>query len=120
MKMTAFLKQALEKELYRSLEEEYPVICVDAIYEKIRDDSRVISMTMFVLYGVNLEGKREILAIEPMYDESESGWKAVFEKLRQRGFKKVWLVVSDAHQGFRQRSENILPAQAGSDATYIL
>lgn len=85
----------------RPLDDEYPVIWVDAIYEKIRDDGRVISMAMFVIYGVNLEGKREILAIEPMYDESESSWKAVFEKLRHRGLKKVWLVVSDAHQGIQ-------------------
>jgi putative transposase len=85
----------------RALNEEYPVIWVDAVYEKIRDDGRVISMPVFVIFGVNLEGKREILAIETMYDESEASWKAVFESLRERGLKKVWLVVSDAHQGIQ-------------------
>lgn len=85
----------------RALNEEYPVIWVDAVYEKIRDDGRVISMPIFVICGITLEGKREILAIETMYDESEASWKAVFESLRKRGLKKVWLVVSDAHLGIQ-------------------
>jgi len=85
----------------RALNEEYPVIWVDAVYEKIRDDERVISMPIFVICGVNLEGKREILGIEPMYDESEASWKAVFDSLRERGLKKAWLVVSDAHPGIQ-------------------
>ena len=85
----------------RPLNGEYPVIWVDAVYEKIRADDRVISMPIFVMCGVNLEGKREILGIEPMYDESEASWKAVFEGLRDRGLKKAWLVVSDAHLGIQ-------------------
>lgn len=85
----------------RALAEEYPVLWVDAIYEKIRDNGKVISEAVLVIYGVNLEGKREILAVEPMYEESEASWGAVFESLQARGLKKVWLVVSDAHRGIQ-------------------
>jgi len=81
------------------LESEYPVIWVDAMYEKIRDQNRVISMAILIVYGVNIQGKREILSIEPMYDESASSWEATFNHLKERGLKKVWLVVSDAHSG---------------------
>ena len=42
-----------------------------------------------------------MLAVEPMYDESEASWAAVFENLKARGLKKVWLVVSDAHRGIQ-------------------
>ena len=85
----------------RPLAEEYPVVWVDALYEKIRDNGKVISEAVLVIYGVNLEGKREILAIEPMYEESEASWAAVFENLKARGLKKVWLVISDAHLGIQ-------------------
>jgi putative transposase len=85
----------------RPIEKEYPVLWVDAVYEKIRDDGSVISEAVLVVYGVTLEGKREILAIEPMYDESEASWTAVFDGLKTRGLGKVWLVVSDAHKGIQ-------------------
>jgi putative transposase len=85
----------------RPLDAEYPVIWVDALYEKIRDNQRVVSTAILVVYGVNSEGKREILAVEPMYGESESTWSAVFEGLKSRGLETVWLVVSDAHRGIQ-------------------
>ena len=85
----------------RPLGEEYPVVWVDAIYERIREGGRVISGAVLAIKGVNLEGKREVLAVHPMLDESEGSWAAVFEDLKARGVKKVWLVVSDAHQGIQ-------------------
>lgn len=88
----------------RPLAAEYPVIWVDALYEKIRDDGKVISEAILVIYGVNLEGKREILAVEPMYEESEASWGSVFESLKARGLQRVWLVVADAHRGIQNAS----------------
>jgi len=85
----------------RALAAEYPILWVDAVYEKIRDNGKVISEAVLVIYGVNLEGKREILAVEPMYEESEATWAAVIENLKARGLQKVWLVVSDAHRGIQ-------------------
>ena len=85
----------------RPLDAEYPVIWVDALYEKIRDNQRVVSTAILVVYGVNCDGKREILAVEPMYGESESTWSSVFEGLKSRGLETVWLVVSDAHRGIQ-------------------
>lgn len=61
----------------------------------------MISGAVLVIKAINLEGKREVLAVQPMYDESESSWAAVFEDLKARGLKKAWLVVSDAHRGIQ-------------------
>jgi len=85
----------------RPLAAEYPVLWVDAVYEKIRDNGRVISEAVLVIYGVNLEGKREVLGVEPMYEESEATWATLLENLKARGLEKVWLVVSDAHRGIQ-------------------
>ena len=41
----------------RPLAAEYPVLWVDAVYEKIRDNGRVISEAVLVIYGVNPRGK---------------------------------------------------------------
>lgn len=83
----------------RRLEKTYPVLWVDALYEKIRYDSRVINMAVEVVIGIDIDGKRDILAIEPMQEESEATYKSLFDSLKSRGLEDVWLVVSDAHKG---------------------
>lgn len=83
----------------RSLEATYPVLWVDALYEKIRDGHSVKNMAVLVVTGVNLEGRRDILALEPMYEESTATYNKLFENLKARGLEKVWLVISYAHKG---------------------
>ena len=86
----------------RPLEKEYPVIWVDALYEKIRFDGRVTNMAVLVIAGITLEGRREILACEPMLNESEGTYSRLFDNLNKRGLETVWLCVSDAHKGLRK------------------
>ncbi|MBN2287356.1 MAG: IS256 family transposase [Tissierellales bacterium] len=90
-----------EAEHSRPLESVYPVLWVDALYEKIRQDGRIISSAVLIIQGLDSQGHRVILAIEPMIEESEASWKAVFDKLRKRGLQEVWLVISDGHKGIQ-------------------
>lgn len=83
----------------RPLQKTYPVIWVDALYEKIRYGKQVKNMAVLVVIGVDESGQRDILAIEPMHEESEATYRQLFENLKERGIKDVWLVVSDAHKG---------------------
>jgi transposase-like protein len=85
----------------RPLEAEYPVLWVDALYEKIRNDSRVQNMAVQVVKGINKEGIPQILAVEPMENESEETYRTLFANLKSRGLKTVWLCVSDAHKGLQ-------------------
>ena len=77
----------------------YPVIWADALYEKVRSGGRVVSMAVLVVCGVNEEGKRAILAVEPMAEESEASYTEVFRKLKDRGMGTPKLVISDTHTG---------------------
>jgi len=67
---------SLEVEAWRNrkLEQVYPVLWVDALYENIRQDGRIISSVVLIIQGLTKAGKREILAIEPMIEESEASW----------------------------------------------
>jgi putative transposase len=96
------LSQQVEYFRTRPLESEYPFLWIDALYEKVRDDGRVISMALMIAYGINREGKRDILAIEPMYEESEETWREFFRKLKHRGVRKICLCISDAHLGIQK------------------
>jgi len=86
----------------RPLEEAYPFVWVDALYEKVRDyDGKVVSQAIMIAYGVNPKGKKEILAVEPFGEESKATWLAFFTKLKARGLKKIALLISDAHAGIK-------------------
>jgi transposase-like protein len=85
----------------RPLEEEYPVLWIDALYEKIRDHDRCQNKAIMVVKGVNLQGIPQILAVEPFNEESEENYVSLFASLKDRGLKKVWLCVSDAHRGLQ-------------------
>ena len=99
--ITRGLDEQVEAFRSRALEEEYPVLWVDALYEKIRMDARVISAAVLVVTAINRGGTREILAVEPMESETEATYTRVFESLKARGLNRVWLVVSDAHLGIQ-------------------
>jgi len=97
--ITRELNEQVQAFRSRRLNKIYPVLWVDALYEKIRYDNRVINMAVEVVVGIDIEGKRDILAIEPMQEESEATYKSLFDSLKARGLQEVWLVVSDAHKG---------------------
>ena len=98
--MTKGLNEQVEAFRNRSLAlTNYPVIWTDALYEKIRYDGRVVSMAIHVVCGVDSNGKRDILAIEPMLEESKGTYLELFDKLKARGLRTPSLIVSDAHTG---------------------
>jgi len=95
---------------HRSLDgHRYPVIRVDAMYEKVRYDGRVISMAIQVVCGVNEEGKREVVAIEPMLEESFESYRYLFDRLKERGLRIPELVISDAHKGLQKAIRECFP-----------
>jgi len=42
-----------------------------------------------VAYGVGMGGKREVLAIEPFYSESNESWRAFLKSLSQEDYKSM-------------------------------
>lgn len=99
--MTKELDERVKEFRDRDLEEEYAVLWVDALYEKIRENGRVQNMAVMVVKGITMQGTAQILAVEPMYNESEETYQILFKGLKKRGLERVWLVVSDAHQGLK-------------------
>ena len=98
--MTKGLNEQVQAFRTRSLAEtSYPVLWVDALYEKVRMDGRVISMAVLIVCGVDADGRREILAVEPMLAESKESYSQLFEQLKERGLATPTLVISDAHSG---------------------
>ena len=98
--MTKGLNEQVEAFRNRSLADiQYPVLWVDALYDKVRFNGRVVSMAVLIVCAVNSEGKREVLSVEPMLEESKESYSQLFEGLKSRGLSTPSLVVSDANAG---------------------
>ncbi len=76
-------------------------LMLDARYEKVRVDGKVVSQAVLTVVGFTAEGKREVLDWRVCDSESEQSWGEVFRTLKDRGLRGVKLVVSDAHRGIR-------------------
>lgn len=79
----------------------YPYLTVDARYEHVRIDGRVVSQGVLIVAGVRGDGQREILAVDVADTESEASYQALFQSLKERGLRGVDLVTSDDHRGLR-------------------
>ena len=81
--------------LSRPLEKEYLVLYIDALYQKVRFNGQVVSMSFYVVMGLNREYRREVLLIKPNLSENLENWTEVFRELKQRGLERFNLLVSD-------------------------
>ncbi|WP_049871942.1 IS256 family transposase [Catenulispora acidiphila] len=77
----------------------YPVLWIDALTQKVRENGRVVNVHALVAVGVNGDGGREILGIDVASAEDGAGWLAFLRSLTARGLAGVQLVISDAHRG---------------------
>lgn len=78
---------------------EYPYLHIDARYEKVRVEGRVVSQAVLVAVGFTAEGKREVLDWRVGDSESQETWGEMFRQLKDRGLAGLRLLTSDAHRG---------------------
>ena len=79
----------------------WPYLKIDARYERVRVEGRVVSQAVLVTVGFSVSGGREILDWRVADSESEQSWGELFKDLKDRGLGGVRLIVSDAHGGIR-------------------
>lgn len=101
------LDEKVQKFLSRRMEGRYPYVWVDALYEKVREDSAVTNHAVVVAIGVNELGHREILGLMIMPTEDEESWKIFLRSLVERGLTGVKLIISDKHLGIRAAVKQI-------------
>ncbi|MCF6331099.1 MAG: IS256 family transposase [Sulfurimonas sp.] len=87
------------------LQEHYPYLYIDATYLKVFNGVRFVSSAVMVAIGVNTTGTREILDITPMESESFATYTEFFDGLKDRGIKKVDLIISDGHRGIKKAAK---------------
>jgi transposase-like protein len=83
----------------RRLDKKYPYLIIDARYEKIRSNGKIVSKAVMIVIGVSEHGHREVLSVDIGDSENEVDWGQIFKRLKERGLEGVCYVVSDDHSG---------------------
>ncbi|SNT22759.1 Transposase, Mutator family [Azospirillum sp. RU38E] len=84
----------------RPLEAVYPLVFLDALRVKIRDESLVRNKAIHIAIGVRVDGTKEVLGLWIEQNEGAKFWLRVLNELKNRGVEDILLAVVDGLKGF--------------------
>ncbi len=94
----------------RPLDAMYPIVYLDAIVVKVREDHVVVNRPVYIAVGVDLDGRKHVLGLWlGKGDEGAKYWLGVLTELRNRGVKDVLIACVDGLTGFGDAIENVWP-----------
>ena len=93
----------------RPLESVYPFVFMDAIHYKVKEDHRYVTKAAYVVLGITMEGRKDILGIWIGEHESSKFWLNVLNELKSRGVQEVYLFCTDGLCGMMQAIEAVFP-----------
>ena len=95
----------------RSLQSFYPVVYLDAIHFKVRQDGRYSNSAFYTVYSIDWEGNRDLLGLYiNTGGEGAKKWGMVMEDLKSRGVMDILVVCTDDLQGFSEQIQEVFPA----------
>jgi transposase-like protein len=104
------IDERVEEFLNRPIEGDWPYLWIDAMYVKVRQSGRIVSVATIIAVAVNTEGRREVLGLATGPSEAEPFWTEFLRSLMRRGLRGVKLVISDAHEGLKAAVAKVLHA----------
>ena len=93
----------------RPLNEVYPIIWMDAIHFKVKDNGRAESKAVYIVLGISEAGLKEVLGIYLGESEGANFWLSVLTDLKNRGVKDILIASVDGLKGFPTAIESIFP-----------
>ena len=93
----------------RDLEAIYPIVWLDAIHYKIKENGRYVSKAIYTILGLTIEGKKELLGLYLSDQEGAHHWLSVLTNLHNRGVKDILIACVDGLKGFPEAIESIYP-----------
>jgi transposase-like protein len=93
----------------RVLDDVYPIVFLDAIHYKVRQDGKVITKASYTCLGIKTDGKKEILGIWIGESEGASYWLKVLNELKNRGVKDILIACVDGLKGFPEAIATVFP-----------
>jgi putative transposase len=93
----------------RPLEPLYPILYMDALMVKVRENGHVGNKAIHTAIGVNLEGTKEVLGLWVTDNEGAKFWLQVLTEMQNRGVQDILIACVDGLKGFPEAIEAIYP-----------
>ena len=93
----------------RPLEDVYPIVFLDCLVLKIRENGAVQRRACYIALGVTLEGDRDVLGLWFQETEGAKFWMQVLSELKGRGVQDILIACVDGLKGFPEAIEAIFP-----------
>ena len=93
----------------RPLDRLYPIVYLDALVIKVRQDNKVINKAFYLALGVNIEGQKELLGIWISQNEGAKFWLGVLTEIKNRGVEDIFIACVDGLTGFPDAIQAVFP-----------
>jgi putative transposase len=93
----------------RPLDSIYPILYLDALQVKVKDQGRVSNKAIYLAVGVNLQGLKEVLGMWASENEGAKFWLQIITELKARGVKDIFIACVDGLKGFPEAIEAVYP-----------
>jgi putative transposase len=93
----------------RPLDAVYPILYLDALQVKVKSQGRVVNKAIYLAFGVNLQGLKEVLGMWAAEAEGSKFWMQVVTELKNRGIQDIFIACVDGLKGFPEAIEAVYP-----------
>ncbi len=93
----------------RPLDAVYPILYLDALHIKVKSQGRVVNKAIYLAFGVNLSGRKEVLGLWAAETEGAKFWLQVITEIKNRGVQDIYIACVDGLKGFAQAIEAVYP-----------
>jgi len=93
----------------RPLSRLYPIVYLDGVMFNVRQDGAVVKKTAYVVFALNLEGRKEVLGIWIGEAESSKFWMTILSDIRNRGVEDILIACVDGLNGFQEAINAVFP-----------
>ena len=93
----------------RPLESHYPLVWLDAIHYKVKEDGRYKNKAVYTILALTLDGQKEILGLYLSENEGANFWLSVLTDLQHRGVEDILIACVDGLTGFPEAIRTAFP-----------
>lgn len=94
----------------RPLSSLYPILYLDGLHFKVRQDSRIVTKCAYIILGINESGMKDILGIWINEAEGAKFWMQVLDEIKTRGVQEIFIACTDGLTGFAEAIHAIFPS----------
>ncbi|EBS6881423.1 TPA: IS256 family transposase [Salmonella enterica subsp. enterica serovar 4,[5],12:i:-] len=108
-KVTDAVKEQVTEWQNRQMDALYPIVYMDCIVVKVRQNGSVINKAVFLALGINTEGQKELLGMWLAENEGAKFWLSVLTELKNRGLQDILIACVDGLKGFPDAINSVFP-----------